>query len=117
MKAARVKEEHITCLQFHRDRALQQWLVLREIGPQEQRLVQSLARSPLKMGARQYPQTPVLQGLVTQRNPDVDQIPGSEVPVSGILMPAGIAAESRLFRHDAVMVDQRHHDVWSQQLL
>lgn len=65
----------------------------------------------------QYAKTSVVRILLTQCDPDIDQVSCGEIPVARILMPTSIAAEARLFCHDAVVMNQRHHDVRAQQLL
>ena len=55
--------------------------------------------------------------FLAQGDPDIDEVSGRKIPVPSVLMPTSIAAEARLFCHDAVVVNQRHHDVRAQQLL
>jgi hypothetical protein len=117
VEAAGVKKQYITGFQTDWGGGFEERLIFREIGTEEQGFIESFAGGSIQVGSGEHLQAAVVRVFGPQSDPDVNKIAGGEGPVPRVLVPAGVTAEVGLFGHDAVVVGERHYDVWAEKLL
>ena len=117
VKRPRVEKEPVSRLELRPHRLLDERTVLGQDRPAGKRPRRTGADRTQAMRPGDQVQAAVVGVLRRERQPDADQVGPLERPVADVLVPPGVAAMAGLLGHDAIVMRQGHHDLWSQELL